>query len=140
MLAFISFLLVCIGSLNWFTIGLLQYDFVAGLFGSQANIFSRLVYALVGVASIVVIFNLIKNKGKFVISFKKANKEFEEMKEKKEEKKKKEVLKQNPRFSTSTETSNEFYDKEHDNLYDKERDEKTFDTKYYTHKKDDNDE
>lgn len=132
MLAFISFLLVCIGSLNWFTIGLLQYDFVAGLFGSQANIFSRLVYALVGVASIVVIFNLIKNKGKFVISFKKANKEFEEMKEKKEEEKKKEVLEQNPRLSTSTEASSDFEGKADD--------EKTFDTKYYTHKKDDNDE
>ena len=44
MLSFISFVLVCIGSLNWFSIGLLQYDFVAGIFGSQANIFSRLVY------------------------------------------------------------------------------------------------
>lgn len=138
MLAFISFLLVCIGSLNWFTIGLLQYDFVAGLFGSQANIFSRLVYALVGVASIVVIFNLIKNKGKFVISFKKANKEFEEMKEKKEEEKK-ETLQQKPSLSASTEASDDFYNKERDDFYDKERDENTFDTKYYTHKKDNND-
>lgn len=132
MLAFISFLLVCIGSLNWFTIGLLQYDFVAGLFGSQANIFSRLVYALVGVASIVVIFNLIKNKGKFVISFKKANKEFEEMKEKRAEEKKNEVLEQNPQLSTSTEASSDFYD---------DKNEKTrLDNKYYAHKKDDIDE
>ena len=77
MLSFISFVLVCIGSLNWFSIGLLQYDFVAGIFGSQANIFSRLVYALVGIASIIVITNTIKNKGKFVVSFKKANKEYD---------------------------------------------------------------
>lgn len=76
MLAFISFILVIIGSLNWFCIGLLQYDFVAGIFGSQSNIFSRLVYTLVGVASIIVAFNLIKNKGKFIVSFKKANKEY----------------------------------------------------------------
>lgn len=137
MLAFISFLLVCIGSLNWFTIGLLQYDFVAGLFGSQANIFSRLVYALVGVASIVVIFNLIKNKGKFVISFKKANKEFEEMKEKKEEKEN--VRENKPMYSASTEASDDFYNKERDGICDKEHDENTFDTKYYTHKKDNND-
>lgn len=78
MLAFISFLLVIIGSLNWFCIGLLQYDFVAGIFGSQSNIFSRLVYTLVGIASIIVAFNLIKNKGKFIVSFKKANKEYTE--------------------------------------------------------------
>ena len=78
MLSFISFILVCIGSLNWFSIGILQYDFVAGIFGSQSNVFSRLVYALVGVASIVVIVNMIKNKGKFVVSFKKANKEYNE--------------------------------------------------------------
>ena len=86
MLSFISFLLVCIGSLNWFSIGILQYDFVAGIFGSQSNIFSRIVYTLVGVASIIVIFNLIKNKGTFRVSFKKANKEYNNyMEEKKEE-------------------------------------------------------
>lgn len=129
MLAFISFLLVCIGSLNWFTIGLLQYDFVAGLFGSQANIFSRLVYALVGVASIVVIFNLIKNKGKFVISFKKANKEFEEMKAKKEEEKADNVVTQSPKLSASTEASSDFYKAEDEKM--------KLDEKYYTHKKDD---
>lgn len=107
MLAFISFLLVCIGSFNWFTIGILQYDFVAGLFGSQANVFSRLVYALVGVASIVVIFNLIKNKGKFVISFKKASDEFKEFKEEQEEKK--EEKKEDMSLATSSESSKEFW-------------------------------
>ena len=87
MLALISFILVTIGSLNWFSIGLLQYDFVAGIFGSQANVFSRLVYALVGIASIVMIVNLIKNKGKFVVSLKKANKEFDSYMEEKHDKK-----------------------------------------------------
>ena len=87
MLALISFILVAIGSLNWFSIGLLQYDFVAGIFGSQANVFSRLVYALVGIASIVMIVNLIKNKGKFVVSLKKANKEFDEYKQENRNKK-----------------------------------------------------
>ena len=88
MLAFISFILVIIGSLNWFCIGILQYDFVAGLFGSQSNVFSRLIYTLVGIASIIVAVNLIKNKGKFVVSFKKANKEYNAyMKEKKEKEK-----------------------------------------------------
>jgi uncharacterized membrane protein YuzA (DUF378 family) len=77
---------VSIGCINWFTIGILQFDFVAGIFGSQSNIFSRLIYTLVGIASIIVIANFITNKGKFVVSFKKANKEYEEFKEMKEEK------------------------------------------------------
>ena len=85
MLALISFILVSIGCLNWFSIGILQFDFVAGIFGSQSNIFSRLIYTLVGIASIIMIINFITNKGKFVVSFKKADREFEEMKAEKEE-------------------------------------------------------
>lgn len=30
--------LLLIGGINWLSIGFLQYDFVAGLFGSQASI------------------------------------------------------------------------------------------------------
>lgn len=86
MLSLISFILVSIGCINWFTIGLLQFDFVAGIFGSQSNIFSRLIYTLVGIASIIVIANFVTNKGKFVVSFKKANKEYEAYKDNKEEK------------------------------------------------------
>ena len=86
MLSLISFILVSIGCINWFTIGILQFDFVAGIFGSQSNIFSRLIYTLVGIASIIMIANFITNKGKFVVSFKKANNEYEEFKEMKEEK------------------------------------------------------
>ena len=92
MLAFISFCLVIIGSVNWFCIGILQYDFVAGLFGSQSNVFSRLIYTLVGIASIIVAVNLIKNKGKFVVSFKKANKEYNAYMEEKKEKEKDKIL------------------------------------------------
>ena len=106
MLSFISFLLVIVGAFNWFTIGLLQYDFVAGLFGSQANVFSRLVYALVGIASIIVIVNMIKNKGKFIVSFKKASDEYEEYKE---EKKEKEAIK-NAKLASSYESAEDFYD------------------------------
>jgi len=50
MFTLISFILVIIGSINWLCIGLLQYDFVAGLFGSQSNVFSRIVYAIIGLA------------------------------------------------------------------------------------------
>ena len=92
MLAFISFILVSIGCINWFSIGILQFDFVAGIFGSQSNIFSRLIYTLVGIASIIMIVNFVTNKGKFVVSFKKADKEFDEYKEQNEAKKRKEAL------------------------------------------------
>ena len=81
MVSLIAFTLSMIGTLNWFFIGVLQYDFVAGLFGSQANIFSRLIYFLVGVAGIVVTVNLIKNKGKFLISFKEAKADLNSMKQ-----------------------------------------------------------
>lgn len=87
MLSLISFILVCIGCINWFSIGILQFDFVAGIFGSQSNIFSRLIYTLVGIASIIVIINFIANKAKFVVSFKKSDKEFDELKERQNEKK-----------------------------------------------------
>jgi uncharacterized membrane protein YuzA (DUF378 family) len=87
MISLISFILVCIGSINWFFIGILQYDFVAGIFGSQSNIFSRLIYTLVGIASLVVIGNMLKNKGKFVVSFKKANNEYADYMEDKKSRK-----------------------------------------------------
>ena len=92
MLALISFILVCIGCINWFCIGILQFDFVAGIFGSQSNIFSRLIYTLVGIASIVMVVNFVTNKGKFVVSFNKANKEFEDMKEERREEKRRKAL------------------------------------------------
>lgn len=107
MLALISFLLVTIGSLNWFSIGILQYDFVAGIFGSQSNVFSRLIYALVGIASIVMVVNLIKNKGKFVVSFKKANKEYDKYVEEKEAENRKHVL--------ATESEKDMFQEKHEN-------------------------
>lgn len=75
MLTLISFLVTIVGCANWLTIGLLQFDFVAGLFGSQSNIFSRIVYVLVGVAAAILVVNLIKNKGKITFNLKKMKKE-----------------------------------------------------------------
>lgn len=102
MLSLISFILVSIGCINWFTIGILQFDFVAGIFGSQSNIFSRLIYTLVGIASIIMIVNFVTNKGKFVVSFKKADKEYEEFKEMKDSKR------TSNRKSLATESSEDF--------------------------------
>lgn len=66
MITLISLIIVAIGIVNWFTIGALQYDFIAGLFGSQANIFSRIIYVLVGIAGIFLAYSIIRNKGKLV--------------------------------------------------------------------------
>ena len=63
----ISFIVLIAGGLNWMSIGLLQYDFIAGFFGTQASIFSRLVYIAIGVATFIIIFNMLKNKGKVVL-------------------------------------------------------------------------
>ena len=44
--------LVIIGALNWLLIGLFQFDFVAALFGGQDSAFSRVIFALVGLAAL----------------------------------------------------------------------------------------
>lgn len=71
MLALISLLAVIVGCTNWLTIGLLQFDFVAGLFGSQSNIFSRIIYVAIGICAVVLTVNIIKNKGRIAFNFKK---------------------------------------------------------------------
>ena len=63
MLTIIAFLLTILGCVNWLLIGLLQYDFIAGIFGFQSSIFSRIIYIVIGAASVFIVFKLIKNKG-----------------------------------------------------------------------------
>lgn len=63
----ISFIILIVGGMNWMSIGLLQYDFIAGFFGTQASIFSRLLYIAIGVATFYIIFDMLKNKGKVVL-------------------------------------------------------------------------
>ncbi len=63
MITIIAFLLTLIGSANWLMIGLLQYDFVAGIFGYQASILSRIIYIIVGASSLFLVFKLVKGKG-----------------------------------------------------------------------------
>lgn len=59
----ICIIILIIGGLNWASIGFLQYDFVAGFFGTQASIFSRLIYICVGLATLYFIFMMFKYKG-----------------------------------------------------------------------------
>lgn len=48
----IALILTVIGALNWGSIGLFQFDVVAWLFGGQASLLSRIIYAVVGLAGI----------------------------------------------------------------------------------------
>ena len=78
MLTFIAFLLTIAGCVNWLLIGLLQYDFIAGLFGYQASMFSRICYIIIGVGCLYLIIRIIANKGSVKV--------WEKKKVKKEEK------------------------------------------------------
>lgn len=67
MVTIIAFILTILGSINWLLIGLLQYDFVAGIFGYQGSVFSRLIYIIIGSACIMLVVKLIKGKGTIAV-------------------------------------------------------------------------
>ena len=75
MITFLAFLITLAGSIDWLLIGLLQYDFIAGFFGFQASLFSRMFYILYGVAAIYLVIRIIVNKGTFKIFERKKKKQ-----------------------------------------------------------------
>ena len=74
MLKIISFILTVLGGLNWLSIGMLQYDFVAGIFGTQANVFSRIIYIIIGLSAVYLTISIIVNKGRLLAEEKKHKK------------------------------------------------------------------
>ena len=52
MLDKIALALIIIGGLNWGTIGIFGFDFVGAIFGGQGAVFSRIIFALVGLAAL----------------------------------------------------------------------------------------
>lgn len=58
----IALILVIVGGVNWGLIGILQFDLVAWIFGSQSAILARVVYTLVGISAIWCISILLKLK------------------------------------------------------------------------------
>ena len=48
----IALALTTIGALNWGSIGLFQFDLVAGIGGGQGSVFARIIYSLVGLAGL----------------------------------------------------------------------------------------
>lgn len=59
-----AFIFTCLGGLNWLMIGALQYDFVAGIFGTQANVLSRIIYVIIGAFSVYILFVTLFSKGR----------------------------------------------------------------------------
>ncbi len=57
----IALILVIIGGINWGLIGFFQFNLVGSLFGSFSMI-SRIIYALVGIASLYSISFFMKDK------------------------------------------------------------------------------
>jgi uncharacterized protein len=48
----LSLALIVIGAINWLLVGLFGFDLVATLFGGQTAIFSKIIYAVIGLAGI----------------------------------------------------------------------------------------
>lgn len=58
-----SLILTIIGGINWLLVGLFQFDLVAYICGGQGAVISRIIYAIVGVASIWCISLLFRERG-----------------------------------------------------------------------------
>ncbi len=58
----LALVLVIIGALNWGSIGIFGFDAVGWLFGGQASILSRIIFAVVGLAGLWSISILFKEK------------------------------------------------------------------------------
>ncbi len=61
----IALLLSIIGGLNWGLVGIFQFDLVAWLFGGQGAVVSRIIYTVIGLASLWCI-SLLFRKGNTV--------------------------------------------------------------------------
>ena len=48
----VSLILVIVGAVNWGLVGFAKFDLVAWIFGGQTASFSRVVYAVVGLAGL----------------------------------------------------------------------------------------
>jgi uncharacterized membrane protein YuzA (DUF378 family) len=63
----VALLLVIVGGINWLLVGVLKFDLVAAITGSefgQVNPLSAIVYALVGVSALALIPNLFSSATK----------------------------------------------------------------------------
>ncbi len=59
MITVISLILTIIGGLNWLLVGLFNFNLVSWVFAGNLYFIARIIYALVGIASIWVAFYLV---------------------------------------------------------------------------------
>ncbi len=62
MFTIIAMILVIIGSINWFAVGLFDFNIVNWIFTSEAYLGAQIVYGLVGLAGLWLLIYLIVNK------------------------------------------------------------------------------
>ena len=62
MLDKLALILAIVGGLNWGSIGIFQFDIVAWICGGQDSVVARIIYALVGLASVWCISFLFREK------------------------------------------------------------------------------
>ena len=48
----IALTLIIIGALNWLLVGVANLDLIAGIFGGQTSIVSRIIYIIIGLAGL----------------------------------------------------------------------------------------
>ena len=60
----IACIILAIGGINWLSVGIFQFDIVATIFGGTGAIVSRIIYILVGVATLYLIYSAIASRGK----------------------------------------------------------------------------
>jgi uncharacterized membrane protein YuzA (DUF378 family) len=53
-LRIISYILVLIGAINWGLVGMMNFDFVALIFG-EMTVLSRIIYSIIGIAAIILL-------------------------------------------------------------------------------------
>lgn len=68
MITLISFIILIASAANWLSIGMLQYDFIAGVFGTQSSFLSRTIYIVFGISAIWMLLMAIRQKGKIKIN------------------------------------------------------------------------
>lgn len=128
MITLISFLVVLTGCINWLCIGIFQYDFIAGMFGSQANVFSRIVYGIFGLAALVMVYAALKNKGRIMATGRRASDMELGFKRKKKEKPAMSGDNTHSEAMTHNDTNNTHYDNntiQHGNYTENQQSEKT---------------
>ena len=62
-LNYIAFVLLAVGGLNWGLVGLLNFNLVSAVFGSERNITTTIIYTAVFLSMLYLVFSIIYSGG-----------------------------------------------------------------------------